>query len=324
MFGGYNDLYYLCSMKRKKSVMNTTIATTSAAEVNEAISLFLLDQDVNDLTRRAYRRGMECFIQWTAQHGRDLAATNRATILEFKAWLTDNLADRTAAAYLTAVRRFYSWLEGTTGRPNPAASVHNPRITRRFARQHLTKEEARELTETGGRDRDRIMIELMLSTGLRTIEVIRADVGDLQRRAGKWVLYIQGKGHTEKDSFVIVPNKVAGDLQVYNAGQPASAPLFRGEGNRNNGKRITTRTIRNIVRSRMDSIGLTGSEYTAHSLRHTTAVTILLSGGNIFQAQATLRHSSPATTEIYTATIAEAKRLEEAAENRVFDFIYCQ
>ena len=302
--------------------MNAALTTTTAAEVNAAITRFLSEQDVNDLTRRAYRRGMECFIQWVAEHGRDLAATNRATILEFKTYLTDNHADRTAAAYLTAVRRFYAWLEGTTGRPNPAASVHNPRIARRFSRQHLTSIEARQLTNTDGRYRDRVMIELMITTGLRTIEVIRADVGDLQHRSGRWILLIQGKGHTDKDAFVIVPNKVANDLQALNAGQPDTAPLFRGEGNRNNGQRITTRTIRNIVRRRMDSIGLTGSEYTAHSLRHTTAVSILLAGGDIFQAQATLRHSSPATTEIYTSTIAEAKRLEEAAETKVFDYIY--
>ena len=302
--------------------MMTTLLTTTAAEVEQVVNRFLQDQDVNDLTRRAYRRGMADFLQWIAEQGRDLAATNRATILEYKAYLTANHADRTAAAYLTAVRRFYAWLEGTTGRPNPAASVHNPRIARRFARQHLTRNEAKELTETEGSERDRVMIELMLATGLRTIEVIRADVGDLQRRAGRWILLIQGKGHTDKDAFVIVPNKVANDIAKLNAGQPAEAPLFRGEGNRNHGQRITTRTIRNIVRSRMDSIGLTGSEYTAHSLRHTTAVSILLAGGDIFQAQATLRHSSPATTEIYTATIAEAKRLEEAAESKVFDYIF--
>ena len=300
----------------------TAIISTNTTETAKVVDAFLSAQDVNDLTRRAYRRGMQAYLDWHTANGRDLAAANRATIIEFKQWLTEHHADRTAAAYLTAVRRFYAWLEGTTGRPNPAGSVHNPRIARRFSRQHLTRAEARALTEEAGRDRDRIMVELMLATGLRTIEVIRADVGDLQRRAGRWVLVVQGKGHTDKDAFVIVPNQVASDLCAYNIGQPSDAPLFRGEGNRNHGQRITTRTIRNIVRDRMDAIGLTGSEYTAHSLRHTTAVSILLSGGDIFQAQATLRHSSPATTEIYTATIAEAKRLEEAAETRVFDYLF--
>lgn len=300
----------------------SAIITSSSSEAQKVIDAFLSAQDVNDLTRKAYRRGMQAYLDWHTANGRDLATANRATIIEFKQWLVEHHADRTAAAYLTAVRRFYAWLEGTTGRPNPAGSVHNPRIARRFSRQHLTKSEARDLTEVAGRDRDRLLVELMLTTGLRTVEVIRANVGDLQRRAGRWVLLVQGKGHTDKDAFVIVPNKVAADLSAYNAEQAADAPLFRGEGNRNHGQRITTRTIRHIVRERMDAIGLTGSEYTAHSLRHTTAVSILLSGGDIFQAQATLRHSSPATTEIYTATIAEAKRLEEAAESRVFDYIF--
>ena len=57
-----------------------------------------------------------------------------------------------------------------------------------------------------------------------------------------------------------------------------------------------------------------GKEFTAHSLRHTTAVAILKHGGNITDVQEVLRHSSPVTSQIYTESVKEELRLEHAPE----------
>ena len=59
----------------------------------------------------------------------------------------------------------------------------------------------------------------------------------------------------------------------------------------------------------------------AHSLRHTTAVNILRAGGSLEMAQMTLRHSNPATTQIYTATLNEERRLQNSGE-ALIDSLY--
>ncbi|MCG8763467.1 tyrosine-type recombinase/integrase, partial [Tenacibaculum finnmarkense] len=64
----------------------------------------------------------------------------------------------------------------------------------------------------------------------------------------------------------------------------------------------------------LKEIGLDSKNFTAHSLRHTTAINILKAGGSIEMAQFTLRHTNPATTQIYTATLNEERRLENSGE----------
>ena len=77
-------------------------------------------------------------------------------------------------------------------------------------------------------------------------------------------------------------------------------------------ERLTTRTISQVAKDSLRAIGLDEKAYTAHSLRHTTAVNILRAGGSIETAQLTLRHSNPATTQIYTATLDEERRLQNS------------
>lgn len=77
---------------------------------------------------------------------------------------------------------------------------------------------------------------------------------------------------------------------------------------------MTTRSISKIAKTGLKTIGCLGKDYTAHSLRHTTAVNILRAGGRMEDAQGVLRHSSPATTQIYTAIIKEEMRIRNAPE----------
>ena len=94
-----------------------------------------------------------------------------------------------------------------------------------------------------------------------------------------------------------------------------NGPLFTSESIRNKGSRLTTRTISGICKDGLRGIGLDGKEYTAHSLRHTTACAILAhSNGDITAAQDVLRHASPVTTQIYVASIKDEMRIQKAPE----------
>ena len=90
-------------------------------------------------------------------------------------------------------------------------------------------------------------------------------------------------------------------------------PLFVSTSNRNNGGRLTTKTISTMCKEGLRAIGLDAREYTAHSLRHTTAV-MLLKNGTIQDVQSVLRHQSPTTSQIYTKSVEEELRLAKEAE----------
>jgi integrase/recombinase XerC/integrase/recombinase XerD len=162
------------------------------------------------------------------------------------------------------------------------------------------------------------MLNLLLRTGLRTIEVIRANVEDITYKAGTRVLLVHGKGRSERDAFVILTDTAYQPIADYLATRTkakAGEPLFTSHSNNSKGGRLSTRTVSGIAKQSLRSVGLDSKEYTAHSLRHTTAVTIMRAGGSIEDAQHVLRHSSPATTQIYTATIREELRLRNSTES---------
>jgi integrase/recombinase XerC/integrase/recombinase XerD len=250
-----------------------------------------------------------------------LATLTRAEVLRYKeALLSSGMSSLSVGAYLTSVRRFFAWAEGEKIYLNIARDVKGPKRKQQFRKQALTAAKAKEvLSYQDGQDlRDHAMLNLLLRTGLRTIEVVRANVEDITSKGGTRVLLVHGKGRAEKDAFVILTDKAYQPIADYLATRgrvKAGEPLFTSQSNNSKGGRLTTRTVSGIAKDSLRSVGLDSREYTAHSLRHTTAVTIMRQGGSIEQAQHVLRHSSPATTQIYTATIREELRLKNSTES---------
>lgn len=271
--------------------------------------------------------------------------------------LSEKLSALTISSYLVVVRKFYEWTESLLLYPNIAKGIKTPRRKQAFKKLHLPGDKSRELLEyskdtrpgekireaisrledslEGRREitdeeirrieshykgialRDFAIVNLLLRTGLRTIEVVRADVGDITFRGNRRVLLIWGKGHTEKDSFVVLTDEAYKPIRAYldtRKGAKAGDPLFISTSRRNGGERLTTRTISGICKEGLREIGLDGKEFTAHSLRHTTAVEILKHGGAITDVQTVLRHTSPVTSQIYTESIAEELRLQTPPE----------
>ena len=165
--------------------------------------------------------------------------------------------------------------------------------------------------------RNRTIISLMLHTGLRDIEVVRANVGDRGTDGGHKVLHIQGKGREEADAIVKLTPAVNKQIDEYLALRENAAldqPLFTSISNNNRGGRLTTYTVSSIVKSALRQIGIDDPRYTAHSLRHTAITLALIGGATEAEAKEMARHADISTTMIYSHHI---NRLEQAAEDRV-------
>ena len=313
--------------------MNTTetnIATIQPEEVaaipskvtnwRDLLSYFVSTQDVKESSRRLYSRTLKLFFEWVEEKGKVIAGLTRTDILEYKEELFGKgLSSLSVASYLTSLRKFYEWAEAEKLYPNIVKGVKTPRRVQAFKKQHLTEEKSGELLShfESLSLRDFAIVNLILRTGLRTIEVVRADVGDITFKGGRRILRVWGKGHDTKDDFVVLTEKTYEPIKRYldtRKGAKPTEPLFSSDSHRNSGERLTTRTISGLCKGGLKAIGLDGREFTAHSLRHTTAVTILKNGGDITQAQNVLRHTSPTTTQIYVESIKEELRLQNAPE----------
>ena len=287
------------------------------------VASFISTQDVKESSRSLYSRTLCQYFGWLEETGRlsRFLTLTRQDILEYKdKLLASGLSALTVSSYIVAVRKFYEWAESEKLYPNIAKGIKTPRRKQAFKKQHLTDTKSQELLQHF-QDlslRDYAIVNLMLRTGLRTIEIARADVGDITFKGERRVLLVWGKGHTEKDDFVVLTEKAYEPIRDYLATRKAvkaGEPLFTSTSHQNRGERLTTRTISSICKEGLKAIGLDGKEYTAHSLRHTTAVAILKHGGAITDVQEVLRHTSPATSQIYTESVKEELRLERAPES---------
>lgn len=309
----------------------------------DVFETYLRCVDAKESTRETYRKSLECFSRWMDDREAGIQDLTHADIVAYKDYLLgSNKSALTVNLYLSTVRGFFKWADGEEICKNVANGIGSVRTNKEtFRRMHLENDEGAQLLDqamsikevTGANDgltrklnvnetaislRNYAMINLMLRTGLRTIEVSRADVGDITTKRGRRILKVWGKGRSEKDSFVVLTDAAYEPIMEYldttRKGAKAAEPLFAGIGLGHNGNRLSTRSIQNICKEALRNIGLDGHEYSAHSLRHTTGTQILLNGGTMMDVQNVLRHASPATSQLYVNTIMEDKRLDDASE----------
>jgi len=296
--------------------------------LQKAIDKFLFTLDTTPRTKETYRKALRVFYIWITDKG--YARPQRENILEYKAYLQNKtilahtgeiktLSPLTVTAYLTALRRFFAFLEAEKIYPNIAKDIKGLKKPKGFLKEILTKDEAKRLLEGIKGDglnalRDYAMTNLMLRTGLRTIEVSRVLIGDIGRESGEAVLRIWGKGRDTKDDFVLLTAETYEPILDYLQAREEtklSEPLFISHSNRNKKEALTTRSIRRIIEARLKAVGLKTSKITAHSLRHTAGTIALMGGADLLAVKEMLRHSSINTTLIYMHNL---NRVEKGAE----------
>jgi integrase/recombinase XerC/integrase/recombinase XerD len=316
----------------------TQFSVPCAQSLDGLIDRFLNSQDIKQTSKTTYRRGLVNFFSWldkdteTRRHGdTESRNLNRETILRYKKFLEERRGSPlTLSTYLVAVRRFFEWAESIKLYPNVAKGIRGSKRQKGFRKDNLTVDQAKALCSQSSINnhqstieelRDLAMVNLMIRTGLRTIEVIRADIEDLRQEGGEAVLYIQGKGRDSKDEFVLLTEGTLKPIRDYLTarGSPRdSDPLFCSLSPRNMSGRLTTRSLSRICKGRLRSIGLDSKRLTAHSLRHSAATFSLIGGAKIEETQTMMRHSSIDTTMIYAHHI---KRLACAPERRIDDVL---
>ncbi len=146
----------------------------------------------------------------------------------------DGKKPTTIQNYIVAVKRFFEWTAAEGLYPNIARYIKGAKISNNFKKDYLTSSQARQILNSIDRStlkgkRDYAMLALMLTMGLRTIEVSRANISDIRTAGNATVLYVQGKGHLDKDDLVKMPPHVEAAIRTYLGSRKTidvSRPLF--------------------------------------------------------------------------------------------------
>lgn len=289
--------------------------------VDDYISQFIASLDVKPASRDTYRKALKQFSLWIAAN--NVTSPTREDILHFKEALkAANLSAMSISSYLVAVRRFFAYLEGLKIYPDVAKDVKGEKRPKGYLRDGLSVIQVQRLLSTIPRAglsnlRDFALVNLLVHTGMRTIEAVMADVGDLRAKDGEMVLWILGKSRDSKDEFVVLTQEAYGPIMDYLKvrGQPeTSAPLFVSHSRAVKNERLTTRSIRGIVVRWLVEAGLHSARISSHSLRHTAASTAFQNGADPVSVQQMLRHANINTTMIY---VHNMNRIKNAAEKHI-------
>ena len=292
-------------------------ALTQTANLPTSIDLGALYSDyLRTLGRKSsrtidtYRKAIRQFFAFCSVHG--IGFPTASDIEDYLNGLkAQGKTASTISVYLTAVRTFFKWGSRRGILPDVTEGIETPETDRgTHTKGYLQDSEETELlTLAQNSPRDFALLFLMLTTGLRTTEIVNANVEDLREVNGETRLYILGKGRTAKTDYVKIGTEALSLLKGI-LGNRLSGPLFLSESNRNTTDRLTTRSVSRIVKGYLLKIGK-GDGYTAHSLRHTTAVQILKTGGSIEEVREVLRHRDVRTTEIYSHDLQRERNRSE-------------
>lgn len=270
--------------------------------------------DASPKTVETYKKALRQFFNYLALHG--IRQPQREDVLAFRDDLkTSGLKPTTVQNYITATRIFFKWTEQERLYPNIAEHVKGAKLDKNHKKDYLTSRQTKEVltsieTSTEEGLRNYAILSLMVTGGLRTIEVSRANVGDLRTVGENTVLFIQGKGREEKTEYIKISAPVERALRTYlkvRGFMTEEQPLFTSTSNNSKGKRITTRTVSAVVKNALKNAGYDSNRLTAHSLRHTAITLALLAGRDITEVQQFARHANLNTTMIYNHALDKAK-----------------
>ena len=232
---------------------------------------------------------------------------------------SDDLKTITQAYHLIALRGFLKYLAKREIKSLDPSLVDLPRVIRKQVTflHYDEVEEMLEQIDTSNESglRDRAIIELLYSGGLRVSELVglNRDSINLERRE----FMVRGKG--SKDRPIFISKSAADRVQDYLDARTDSLPALFLNNSRNlqavdtsgNYRRITARSVERIVEKYARMAGIT-KHVSPHTLRHSFATDLLMNGADLRSVQSMLGHADISTTQIYThVTDAHLKEVHE-------------
>lgn len=287
---------------------------------------------LSDRTIEGYRVCLNHFMLWLKDN--NIQNPTEQDVKDYVIYLKNsNYTTGTKNQYIRAVKHLFNWLYKKNLYPNIASDIKGFRDLTILKKDAFTEQDFKKIlndidtTTTTGK-RDKAILLLIITGGLRISEIQSIDIEDIEQKNDKYIVNIKGKGHNSKDDYIKIIDPVFNAIKDYLSTRDIKdkkAPLFISASNRTskqpiNSQRITIQSISQALKKRFRDSGYDSKKLTAHSLRHSTATLFLkASDNNIYRVQQHLRHKNPKTTEVY---INLNNKEQETAEQDIYNQIF--
>ncbi len=291
------------------SIMN--INTNVIANKEQYIERFLEYIDVSNNTIKEYAAGLKRFFNYCYEN--NIVEIQRQNIISFRDYLKEsNKEASTINLYLASVKSFFKWLEYEGVYKDITRNIKSLPVEKGHKREAVTVEQLKTMLSLCESKRERLILLITITTGLRCNELRNIMVEDFKERNDAVCLYVLGKARAGlKTDYVVIPDTLYAEIKEYIKENNITGYLFVSNSNNNRGNLMSTRAIREIVNKIYKKAGLNKDLYVFHSLRHGFCNISLMNDIDIVEVSKAMRHKSIQTTMTYVRDI-------EAKDNRCF------
>ncbi len=268
-----------------------------------------MEQGLSDATLSSYRSDLKLFSKWLQKQGKTLINSAPSDIQQYLAErYSKQYSSRSTARFLSSARKFYRYLlQSNQIKVDPTQQIESPKIQPPVPKS-LSEDEVDNLLSQPDLDtalglRDKAMLELLYSSGLRITELISVEMNQIGFQQG--VMRVIGKGNKER--IVPIGEEALQAIAQYIrhgraelANEKVSDWLFLST----RGQRMTRQTFWHRIKFYAKTAGIR-KHLSPHTLRHAFATHLLNHGADLRTLQMLLGHSDLSTTQIYTYVAKE-------------------
>lgn len=297
--------------------------------INPLISEFISERSVTNGSAETYRRILNVWVLWMV-HNANIKSPTKANVISWiKSLEESGRSQLTIESYVTVLSIFFNWMQSKHYWENITKGIRVKRASREYRKHYIPEADMIKWltslnTETLNEKRNAAIINLMLNTAFRCVEISRFNVGDIRKTASGYAIRIQRKGHKEKDQSTGIPSECVTMINDYLSMRGAvqdNDPLFASHRIGRECERLYPKSVGQIISIELEKAGLKTKWITPHSLRHSSAVYAIKNGATEFEVKAMMGHSSPTTTARYLRMIEEETMEMNPAARCVNDYI---